>query len=443
MAVTLDMLAKFEDQFEKDPVRQMAERAVFRNGILASCQNDNLLTEMSFTFSINVDGEVVANQRQSGRCWLFAALNVLRLGVERELQLKPGVFELSQNYNFFYDKLEKANFFYEQIIKSADSPMTDRRVSYLFGMPQQDGGEWSTAAALIQKYGVVPRTAMGETSCSMSSGEMDNVLNRKLRQDALQLRQLVQEGASDDDVQSAKEGMLNDVYKICAVCLGVPPKQFDFEWRDLQGGYHADYGLTPQQFYTKYCEDVTDFVSIVNYPGDDTPFGRVITQDMSNEVDGAPEPKSLNLPIDDMKVLVAEQLAGGDSVWFGCDVMQSSDIMRGLLDTHLYDVPDLFGITDTMDKKLRLLTGESAPTHAMVFGGVDVENGKPTKWKVENSWGMGNAFQKVGYNGYFIMTDDWFDEYVFEVVVHKKYIPEKILALFDTPPVVIPFYGNM
>ena len=442
MELKQETLAKFKDAFLKDETLQATERAVFRNGILASAQNDNVIDEMSFVFSVDVDQEAVANQKQSGRCWMFAALNTLRIDMEKRLKLKKGSFQLSQNYNFFFDKLEKANYFYEQIIASADSSLDDRRVTFLLSTPQQDGGDWPIIAPLIEKYGVMPLTAMGDTSCSVNSSEMDTVLNRKMRQDALQLRTMVRDGKSDAEVAEAKESMLGDIYKICAVCLGVPPETFDFEYRDVDGNFHGDYGLTPQEFYKKYCRSVSDFVAVTNVPTDATPYNRMFTIDMANEVEGYEPVRYLNVEMDVLKDLTIKQLQGGDPVWFGCDVLQSSDRYKGIMAIGLYDLEALFGIKDTMNKSERYLMRESLPTHAMVIGGVNIVDGKPTKWKVENSWGSEAHGQKVGFNGYFIMNDEWMDEYTYEVVILKDLLPDDLKAVLDTEPVVLPYWST-
>jgi bleomycin hydrolase len=373
----------------------------------------------------------VSNQKQSGRCWMFAALNTFRHKMLNDFNLKE--FELSQNHTFFWDKYEKANYFYENILATANEPLTSRKVAFLLQTPQQDGGQWDMIVSIFQKYGVVPKTVMPESSNSSNSRDLNNYLNKKLRKDAVALRQLVAEGKTAEDIQTAKEAMLEDIYRFLATSLGTPPETFDFEYRDEDKNYHIDRNLTPQSFYEKYVGvDLDDYVSIINAPTADKPYNQSYTVEMLGNVVGGKEVKYLNVDMPTFKKLAIAQLEQGESVWFGCDVGQSSTRDTGIMALDAYDINDLFDIDFTMTKAERLDFGESLMTHAMVLTGVDLIDGESTKWKVENSWG-----EKVGTNGFFVMSDAWMDEYTYQIVVRKEFLTAEQLAAFEAEPTVL------
>jgi bleomycin hydrolase len=342
-------------------------------------------------------------------------------------------FELSQNHTFFWDKYEKANYFYENILATANEPLTSRKVAFLLQTPQQDGGQWDMIVSIFQKYGVVPKTVMPESSNSSNSRDLNNYLNKKLRKDAVALRQLVAEGKTAEDIQTAKEAMLEDIYRFLATSLGTPPETFDFEYRDEDKNYHIDRNLTPQSFYEKYVGvDLDDYVSIINAPTADKPYNQSYTVEMLGNVVGGKEVKYLNVDMPTFKKLAIAQLEQGESVWFGCDVGQSSTRDTGIMALDAYDINDLFDIDFTMTKAERLDFGESLMTHAMVLTGVDLIDGESTKWKVENSWG-----EKVGTNGFFVMSDAWMDEYTYQIVVRKEFLTAEQLAAFEAEPTVL------
>ncbi len=429
--ITPAAIADYQAHLQQVPQSATIKRAVMNNGILAASENTDSKVAMNQTFSIDLTAEKVANQKQSGRCWMFAALNTMRRSIADQFNLKD--FELSQNYTNFWDKFEKANYFYENILATADEPLDSRKVSFLLTTPQQDGGQWDMLTALIEKYGIVPKYVMPETYNSSKSSELNGVLNLKLRKDAVSLRQLVADKASDQEIAAAKSRFLSEDYRILVYALGEPPVKFDFEYRDGDKAYHIDRDLTPQTFFKKYVGwDLDSYQSIINAPTDDKPYNHLYTIEMLGNVVGGRQVRHLNLDIATFKQLAIKQLQAGESVWFGSDVGQASDRQVGIMDTAIYNKDALFNVDFGMTKAQRLDYAESLMTHAMVITGVDLVDDKPTKWKVENSWG-----DKVGEKGYFVMSDDWLDQYVYQIVINKKYLPADLLAATKEDPKVL------
>lgn len=429
--ITNERTQAFREAFEKNSKQMALQRGVVKNGIRASAENVQTHVENTPVFSIDLATGKVANQKQSGRCWMFAALNTFRHKLLTTFQLKD--FELSQNYTFFWDKYEKANYFYENILNTANESVSSREVAFLLQTPQQDGGQWDMIVSLFQKYGVVPKSVMPESSNSSNSRDLNNYLNKLLRKHAVLLRQMVAEEATAEEIQANREAMLQEVYNLLAISLGTPPNEFDFEYRDEEKNYHLDQGLTPKSFYEKYVGvNLEDYVSIINAPTEDKPFMKSYTVDMLGNVVDGKQVKYLNLEMAEFKALAVKQLEQGESVWFGCDVGQSSTRDSGIMALDAYDIEDLFDVDLTMTKAERLDYGESMMTHAMVLTGVDLINNQAKKWKVENSWG-----EKVGEKGYFVMSDEWMDEYTYQIVVRKEFLTAEQLAAFEAEPTVL------
>ncbi|QXJ59808.1 C1 family peptidase [Enterococcus raffinosus] len=429
--ITNERTQAFRKAFEENSKQTALQRSVVKNGIRASAENIQTHVENTPVFSIDLATGKVANQKQSGRCWMFAALNTFRHKLLTTFQLKD--FELSQNYTFFWDKYEKANYFYENILNTAEQAVTSREVAFLLQTPQQDGGQWDMVVSLFKKYGVVPKSVMPESSNSSNSRDLNNYLNKLLRKHAVLLRQMVAEDATEEEIQANREAMLQEVYNLLAISLGTPPETFDFEYRDEEKNYHLKQGLTPQQFYDDYIGvDLDNYVSIINAPTEDKPFMKSYTVDMLGNVVGGKQVKYLNLEMEEFKDLAIHQLEQGESVWFGCDVGQSSTRDSGIMALDAYDVDDLFDVDLTMTKAERLDYGESMMTHAMVLTGVDINNDQAKKWKVENSWG-----EKVGEKGFFVMSDEWMDEFTYQIVVRKEFLTQEQLAAFEAEPIVL------
>ena len=429
-SISQNLLDQLEKRFDENPGNRMAMNAAVSCGICASSRNYETEREVPHEFSISLEQGAVTNQKRSGRCWMFAALNCMRFQVIKKQNLED--FELSQSYPLFYDKLEKANYFLESILDTLDEPTDGRLIAHLLAAPLNDGGQWDMLCSIVEKYGLVPKTAMPESVSSSATQEMVSYMTEKLREYACVLRKGYKAGKSMEQLKKEKEAMMETVYRMLCISLGKPPRTFTFEYRDKDGNFHREENLTPKAFYEKYVGlRLDDYVSVINAPTEDKPFYRSYTvQYLGNVKEGRPV-KYVNLPIEEMKQAAIAQLKDGEPVWFGCDVGKRSFRDGGLMDTGIYDVETLFDTDFPMTKAERLEYGQSLMTHAMVFQGVNLdENGRPDRWRVENSWG-----EEAGKKGYFVMSDRWFDEYNYQVVVNKKYLSSKALEAYEKEPV--------
>ncbi|MCU4664182.1 C1 family peptidase [Leuconostoc mesenteroides] len=410
-----------------DKHNNIIRRAVTKNGIHSASFDQEIANINTPIFSIDLDTGKVANQKQSGRCWMFAALNTMRHDIKDRFHISDE-FQLSQSYTLFWDKFEKANYFYENVLKTATEPLDSRRVSFLLTTPQQDGGQWDMIVSIIEKYGLVPQSIYPESKASSATAELNNTLNTLLRHDATVLRGLVAQQASKDKISNARNEMLANVYRLLSLTLGEPPVQFDFEYRDELHNFHVERQLTPQDYYQKFVSwDLDEYISVINAPTADKPFDATYNVDMLGNVVGGRDVQHLNVDINKMKAFAISQLKDGQSVWFGVDMGPQVDRESGLMASGIFASDDLFNVDSTMTKAQRLDYGESLMTHAMVLTGVDLdENDQPTKWKVENSWG-----EKVGKKGYFTMSDDWMSEYAYQIVVKKEYLSSELVNIYD------------
>lgn len=427
-----DFTDKLYAAYEANPKFAAMENAISHNGLLASLEKRSAAVENTPVFSLDLTKDKVSDQKASGRCWMFAALNTFRHKMIAGFQLED--FELSQAHTFFWDKYEKSNWFLEQVIATADQELTSRKVKFLLDTPQQDGGQWDMVVALFEKYGVVPKSVYPESISSSNSRELNQILNKLLRQDAQILRELVAEGANSAELQAKKEELLQEVFNFLAMNLGLPPRQFDFSYRDKDNHFHSESGLTPLTFYQKYVDlKLADYVSIINAPTADKPYGRSYTVEMLGNVVGSKPVRYLNVEMGRLKELAIAQMQAGETVWFGSDVGQSSNRKAGVMAEGMHDFTASMDIRLTQDKAGRLDYSESLMTHAMVLTGVDLdENGKAKKWKVENSWG-----EKVGNKGYFVASDAWMDEYTYQIVVRKEFLTAAELAAYEAEPLVL------
>ena len=428
----------FQSLFDEEPTNRVARNAVTQNGLKAAALNRDVVNRTRHHFSHVIKTPKATNQMKSGRCWLFAGLNRMRLDARKKMNVKK--FELSQTYLMFWDKLEKANFFLENIIETLDEPLDGRLMMWLLAHPVADGGQWDMFVSLVKKYGVVPKSFMPETFSSSTSAVMNTMLTTKLRKSAASLRSMFADGADEEALREEKDVLLSELYNMLVIHLGQPPEQFDWQWRDEDGELHRHGNITPQDFFETYVNtDLDDLVCLINAPTTDKPFNHTYTvQYLGNVVGGQPV-HYLNVDMDTFRKYTQQTLLDGEAVWFGCDVGKLSDRERGILDLDVYDLEALYGTSLTLDKAERLMYCESQMTHAMVLTGVNVdENGKPNRWRVENSWGRAYADK-----GFLVMSDSWFGEFMYEVAVSKRLLSPELLTALEEKPIVLPPWDPM
>ena len=430
--ITQDMLDQFEQEFKANKANRVAMRAVVANGVNVSAINNEAFRTERHQFSVKIKQGEITNQKASGRCWMFAALNTMRFQVMQNLNLET--FELSQSYPLFFDKLEKANYFLESILETLDEPTEGRLIAYLLSAPLNDGGQWDMFCGLVDKYGVVPKDAMPESISSSATREMVSWMTRKLREYACVLRQDYKNGVSMEELRAQKDEMMSTIYRMLCICLGEPTKSFTFEVRNKDDEFIRETAITPQEFYKKYVKlNLNDYVSLINAPTADKPYGHSYTVKFLGSVRGGRPVRYLNAPIDVLKRVAIAQMLDGEPVWFGCDVGAFSIRQDGIMDMNVLKTDELFDTEWKLDKAQRLDYGQSLMTHAMVFTGVNLDdNNKPNRWRVENSWG-----KDAGKDGYYVMSDEWFDEYMYQVVVNRKYLTDEELAQFESEPIAL------
>ncbi len=428
--LTKENLERLALNAQQKPVQQALKRVLFANDIQTSLHKQERIPANQFLFSNEIKTLPVANQKQSGRCWIFAGLNVLREAVANKYHLST--FEFSQNYTAFYDKLEKINYFIESMDDFLDADQDDRTLQHILRTGIQDGGQWDMFVSLINKYGVLPKAFMEETVSSSKTKPMNQIIDLKLRQYAANARKLHAEGHSLDDL---KAKTIDELYTFLVSCFGEPPKTFDFDYVDKDGAYHVIKNLTPQKFYEEAVGiDLNDYVSIINSPTKDKPFMHTYTVAYLGNIVGGKEIRYLNLEMSELKALVVKQLNDKEVVWFGSDVGRYGDKKEGVWDSEYYD-DALLGMDMVMTKEDQLDYAQSLMTHAMVITGVHIDNDEVKRFKIENSWG-----DATGQKGYYLASKEWFDQFVYQAVIHKKYLNDKQLkALSEDPKVLKPW----
>lgn len=438
VALTPDQLSALEADFLSRPENRVTMNAVTSAGFLVAATDRLVANTRHHTFSHVVRTPAVTNQKQSGRCWLFAGLNLLRLDARESLGLDQ--FELSQNYLTFFDKMEKANFFLSNIVSTADEPVDGRLVSWLLADPVPDAGQWDMFRALVEKYGVVPKSVMPETWHSGRTRSMNELLAERLRFAASQIRESVAGPASGRDAEEVIDRALTDVYRILATHLGIPPRDFNWEWRDAKGNFFRDGTLNPRQFHQKHCQrDLDEYLCLIHAPGPGRPFDTAYTVEYLGNMVGGPPVMYINQEIDVLKKAAIDSIVSGEPVWFGCDVGKALHRELGMLDIELFERALRATDTNAFTKAHRLTYGHSKMTHAMLLTGVDLdENGAPVQWRVENSWG-----DKSGDKGYLVMSDRWFTEHVYEIAAHRRLLEPSICAIAETQPVSLPPWDPM
>ena len=435
-ALSTAQLVVLNESFSQDPSLKQKQNSIVRVSVDELAIDHQLKNALSSTVSNRIDDWKVTNQKKTGRCWLFAALNLLRVGTKQTLGMKE--FEFSQNYAMYFDKLERANYFLESILETAERGEDDRLVQFLMQSVLGDGGQWNMAVNIFGKYGAVPKSVMPETESSSNTGRMNRVLRSLLRRGAQELRGLRHNNDTAGQEQ-AKARIIAEVHRILSLHLGTPPSVFDLEYTDDAKVFHREVGLTPKQFLSNYTTiDLGDYVCLVDDPRSEHPKGGTLTVEHLGNVVGAEPVLYLNVDIGLAKQLARDAILEGEPVWFGCDVGPQMLRQDGIWDAHLYDYEGLYGADLVMDKESRVRFGESAMTHAMLLTGVDVLDGETRRWRVENSWG-----EEIGDQGFFTMADNWFDEYVFEVVVNKSRLSPELRQAVETQPVVLPAWDPM
>lgn len=432
----ISKIKEFSNNYANKNLKTL-QNAVQKNGINNATLNQEAINRDQHVYSDDLRTGKITNQKQSGRCWMFAALNTFRYKLNKDFNLKD--FELSQTYTFFWDKLEKSNYFLENIIKTKDEHIDSRIVRFLLSMPQQDGGQWDMLVSIIDKYGVVPKSSMPDVFHSTNSTALNTYLNKLLRKTAYELRSMNENGRSIEDLRKYKEKVLDEIYTYLCATLGEPPKTVDFEFYNEEKEFVRDMGLTPKQFYDKYVGvDLHEYISLINAPTKDKPYHKTFTVDFLGNVVGGKEVKYINVTMEELKNAAIAQIKDGVSVWFGCDVGQSLEGQLGIMDLDIFDINSSFGIDFTMSKEVALDYSDSLMTHAMVLSGVNILDGKSNRWKVENSWG-----EERGDKGYYLMTDEWMDRYTYQVVINKKYLPKDLVEKFEQDPIVLKAWDPM
>lgn len=408
--------------------------AVSGNNLNVLSAKRSVLTSKDRFFSTKVDTGSVSDQKRSGRCWLFAALSMMSPVVSKKYSLTD--FEFSQCYCFFWDKFEKANLFYEMMIKYADKDIMDRNLRVWLKDPICDGGHWTYASDIIEKYGVVPSYAMAETAHSEDTRTMDYVLERLLRKHASEIRKMASEGKSLSELRDYKEKCLSDVYSVLVMCLGEPPKKFDLRFETKDKKITAAKTMTPLEFYKEIGVNLNDYVSLFSNPA--WKYNEYYTVENNRNVADAKDLPMINIELSKFKAAAAKSIKAGEPVWFAADASHDMDRVNGVMAKDLYDYSTLLGVDTSMEKREAYLYGSSAANHAMLVTGYDEKDGKIVKWLVENSWGT-----KTGDRGFYMMYDNWVDENVYQFIVNKKYLDKDVLDILDKTPIVLPEYDLM
>ncbi len=435
--LTRENVESFRQSFDADGAKRLMQNVVTQHDVNDVALDHSIVAGADHSFSTLLDDWKVTNQKRTGRCWMFAGLNVCRADTRKALNVKN--FEFSQNYLMFWDKMERANFVLEAVIETAGLPVDDRTVAFLLQRPIQDGGQWDMFTGLVQKYGVAPKTAMPETESSENSARMNANLNYQMRQGAKRIREAYAQEAGPEELRGIKGEVLQTIYHILCIHLGTPPSVFNWQWKDKDDEFTRDGPITPLEFAGRYLSTpLEDYVCLVHDPRETSPMGRTFTVAyLGNIVDG-PRIKYLNVDIELIKDIAQRMLEDGKPVWMGCDTGKQMHRDLGLWDSDLFDYAGVYGADFSLDKAARLEYHQTSMTHAMMFTGVDVVDGQPRRWRVENSWS-----DKPGDKGFFLMNDSWFAEYMFEISAPRDYLPEEMQKALELEPIVLPPWDPM
>ncbi|MFR9503483.1 MAG: C1 family peptidase [Rikenellaceae bacterium] len=433
-------LAEIKESYSVDSSSKALRNAIQSTSNLKSLALDNdVVNSMDHIFKYKAKlNSTISDQHSSGRCWMFTSMNVLRPQVAEQFNLKS--FDFSHNYCYFWDIFEKSNLFLENMISSAESSMDDREVVELFRSPVDDGGVWNHFYNIAKKYGVVPAEVMPETVHSNGTSSMVSVLKERLRKGGMEIRDAVADKAKDAEVEAIKVATLKDVYRILALCLGEPPVSFDWRYTDRDGEQKVIEGYTPQLFFAdiepeNYTPD--NYIMVMNDPT--RPYYSVYNIKNYRNTEEGVNWIYLNLPNDAIKAAALKSIKAGESMYISCDVGKESNSRTGVMSVGMYDLESLLGVDLKMDKRQRILSRHSGSSHAMTLMACDTDsNDVPVKWQVENSWGAAS-----GEKGYVTFTDEWFDNYIFRVVVKSEYLDKRSVKALDSESIDLPVWDYM
>ncbi len=436
--INTEMMQQIKKSYSGNASDKALRNIMVTNSPAKLALNYENATAFNSHFSNRVESKAITDQKSSGRCWMFTGMNVLRNKAIRQYNL-PADFQFSQAYLFFYDQLEKANLFLQAMIDTYKKPVDDQEVQWLFKNPIGDGGQFTGVANLIDKYGLVPADVMPETYNTNNTSSISNLLALKLREDGLQLREMAaQKGMTPTKLMEKKTEMLGTIYRMLALTMGEPPAQFNWTQKNAKGDIVGTESYTPKSFYEKFAKtDFSKYYMVMNDPTRE--YYKVYEIQYDRHVYDGQNWRYINLPMEDIAPMCIASIKDSTMMYFSCDVGKFLNREKGFMDMNNYDYESLMGTTFGMDKKQRVTTYASGSSHAMTLCAVDLDkDGKPLKWMVENSWGS-----SYGYQGFLIMTNNWFNEYMFRVVLEEKYIPANIRALLDQKPIMLPAWDPM
>lgn len=463
-SLTPALVEKIRGGLQMDAHARAMRNALTATGIKEIAENRQILADNDTTFSHKIKTKGISNQKSSGRCWMFAGCNLTKQALLNKLGVDE--FEFSQIYVQFWDKLEKANKFLECMIAWRDRDLMDRDIVFLLQDPCPDGGYWESFADLVTKYGVVPKEVMAETASSEDTGMMNRVLALALRRQATELRDIYRQTGSVAKMREAREKMLAEIYRVLVLNLGEPPAQFTWRYKPKEKGREDkeagekngqaddpkdaksdDYKVeqkwserrtfTPKSFYEEFVGlDLSQYVNIADDPI--RPKGKHYEIDLTNSVEGGRNSNYANVDIQVLRDAAVKAMLDNKAVCFDADVSPDQDRAKGIMARDLYDYESVYGVRLGLSKTERLLFRDSTINHGMTFIGVDLRDGKPAKWLVENSWGSDR-----GHNGLWTMYDDWFADNVYKVVVHRDYVPAETLKILDQPAIKLPAWDPM
>ncbi len=438
MEIDYNLVQKLHDSINENTINKLAMNAVGRVELQELAINRDLIKGMDFSFSHELDVAPEATAQQKvGVCWMFAAFNLMRYITQKKINVKS--FEYSGPYLMFWDKFEKANYFLEKMVELRDKDYDDRTLRQLLKEPLPDGGDWYMFVNLVKKYGIVPASVMQHSTYSKESTKHNEIFASKLRQYASVIRTMHQEGKAIEEIENERAKFVEELYKMLVICFGTPPLKFDWSYKNENKEFFREKGITPHQFFAKYIDiDLDDYVCVWNSPMKDTPYNKMYTIAHTRKMVGGEKLLALNVHFDEFKRYALEKVKNHEAVLFSCDVGKDSLRKEGFLLKGLYNYDLIFQTKFGLERAERLEVGDTSMTHCMLIVGVDLEDDVPIKWKVENSWGS-----EVGKKGYFIMSDEWFNEHVYQLIVPKKYLDAEKLEILKQEPIVLPLWHPM